>query len=321
MTSTYMMTMIMLPLLALMIFIGYYIFIPLKIRERNKRIPIRRFIIGFLPFFVSAFLVYMLVQSQYTIIKVFGLNINANYTKYFMMIEGDIVHHFQSFATPTLTIIIGFVYLMIFSFLLIFTFIILIYTKNLKALEEFTIAYIITYLVAFWFYIFFPVTVTGHTLPNVEPLLYNLNPIIDEGVRVVDPFLDNCFPSLHAAQSIMALLIIVFRTNLTRYKLFAIISTIAILFSTLYLGIHWISDLIAGCLLALFSCYIAIHYRNKISMMVNRVLLSIEIRAGILDDILCNNCQKNIRVIPHSMSVKCPYCGTIMKYHPLTYDQ
>ncbi|KAF5427603.1 MAG: adenylosuccinate synthase, partial [Candidatus Methanomarinus sp.] len=47
----------------------------------------------------------------------------------------------------------------------------------------------------------------------------------------------------------------------------------------------------------------------------------IEIRAGILDDILCNNCQKNIRVIPHSMSVKCPYCGTIMKYHPLTYDQ
>jgi ribosomal protein S27E len=119
----------------------------------------------------------------------------------------------------------------------------------------------------------------------------------------------------------MAMLIVVFRTNLTRYKLFAIISTIAILFSTLYLGIHWISDLIAGCLLALFSCYIAIHYRNKISMIVNRVLVSIEIRAGIIDDILCNNCQKSIRVIPHSMSVKCPYCGTIMEYHPLTYDQ
>jgi len=321
MTSTYMMTMIMLPLLALMVFIGYYIFIPLKIRERNKRIPIRRFIIGFLPFFVSAFFVYMLVQSQYTIIKVFGLNINTNYTKYIMMIEGDLVHYFQTFATPTLTVLMGFVYLMIFSFLLVFTFIILIYTKNLTTLEEFTIAYIITYLVAFPFYIYFPVTVTGHALPDVEPLLYNLNPIIDEGVRVVDPFLDNDFPSLHAAQSTIALLIVVFRTNLTRFKLFAIISTIAILFSTLYLGIHWISDLVAGCLLALLSYYIAIHYRKKISMIVNKVLLSIEMRAGIIDDILCSKCQNNIRVIPHSMSVKCPYCGTIMEYHPLTYDQ
>lgn len=321
MTSTYMMTMIMLPLLALMVFIGYYILIPLKIRERNKRIPIGRFIIGFLPFFVSAFFVYMLVQSQYTIIKVFGLDINTNYTKYIMMIEGDIVHHFQSFATPTLTIIMGFVYLMIFSFLLIFTFVILIYTKNLTTLEEFTIAYIITYLVAFPFYIYFPVTVTGHALSNVEPLLYNLSPIIDEGVRVVDPFLDNDFPSLHAAQSTIALLIVVFRTNLTRFKLFTIISTIAILFSTLYLGIHWISDLVAGCLLALLSYYIAIHYRKKISMMVNKVLFSIEMKAGIIDDILCSKCQKNIRVIPHNMSVRCPYCGTIMEYHPLTYDQ
>ncbi len=56
-------------------------------------------------------------------------------------------------------------------------------------------------------------------------------------------------------------------------------------------------------------------------MIVNKVLLTIEFRAGIIDDILCSKCQKNIRVIPHSMSVKCPYCGTIMEYHPLTYDQ
>ncbi|WP_157196607.1 hypothetical protein [Methanococcoides burtonii] len=72
-------------------------------------------------------------------------------------------------------------------------------TQNLKVLQEYTIAFIAIYLIALPFYIYLPVTVTGYTLPTVTPLLYNLSPIISQGVRIVDPFLDNCFPSLHAA--------------------------------------------------------------------------------------------------------------------------
>ncbi|MCL7475654.1 MAG: phosphatase PAP2 family protein [ANME-2 cluster archaeon] len=319
MTSTYLMTVIMLPLLALMTMAGFRLLIPGEVKKQYGRISLRRFLLGFGPFFVCAFLVYMLVQSQSSIVNALGLKVNVDYTGYLVMIEGDIVSHFQIFATPLLTYITAFVYLMVFSFLMVFTFIILIYTRNLHALEEFTIAFILIYITAFPFYIFFPVTVTGHTLPNVSTLLYDLSPIIDQGVRVVDPFLDNDFPSLHAALSIMATLVIVFRTNLERYKVFSIVSTLAILFSTLYLGIHWITDLVAGALLALASYYIATRYRELIFRAAHRILAVVEKRLKIGDSIVCTKCSKEVTVIPHGGFAECSGCGERMEYHPLTY--
>ena len=319
MVSENLMTVVMLPLLVLMTIVGYYVLIPGEIREQNSRIPPRRFIIGFLPFVVSASFVYLLVQSQSTIVNFLGIRVHADYTNYIMMIEGDMVAHFQSFATPLLTYLNGFVYLIIFSFIMIFTFVILIFTRNVIALEEFTIAFIIIYLTAFPFYIFFPVTVTGHALPGVSTLLYDLSPIIDQGVRVVDPFLDNDFPSLHAALSVMTVLIVVFRTNLTRYKVFVVISTIAIFFSTIYLGIHWITDLVAGTILALASYYIAVRYRKTILNQPNRILVAIEKKMSIMDQIFCEKCSNQISIIPHSTHIECPHCGSILNYHPLIY--
>ena len=320
MTSTYLMTIIMLPLLALMTVVGIYTLIPRDVKGQKYSISRRRFLIGFWPFFVSAFLVYMLVQSQSSIVNMLGIKVNADYTGYLLMIEGDLVSNFQGFATPVLTYLNGFIYLMIFSFLMIFTFVILIYTHNLKALEEFTIAFIIIYLTAFPFYIFVPVTVTGYALPNVVPLLYDLSPIIDQGVRVVDPFLDNDFPSLHAALSVMALMVVVFRTNLDRYKMFVAVSTAAILFSTVYLGIHWITDLVAGAVLGLVSYYFAVKYREVIFRILHRILVILEVRFGIKDLIYCTSCSKEISVIPHIGYVECPSCGKKMDYHPLTFE-
>jgi len=258
------MAVIMLPLLALMSIIGYHVLIPGEIREYNIKIPPHKFIVGFWPFMVSATFVYLLVQSQATIVNFLGIKVNSDYTSYIMMIEGDMVAHFQTLATPLLTYLNSFVYLIIFPFMVIFTFEILIFTRNVKALEEFTIAFIIIFLTALPFDIFFPVTVPGHVLQGVSPLFYELSPIIDQGVRVVDPFLDNDFPSLHSALSTLVLIIIVFKTNLTRYKIFVVIFTIAILFSTLYLGTNWITSLIAGIILGNISYFGAVKYREKV---------------------------------------------------------
>lgn len=307
----------MLPLLALMTVVGMHTLIPGEVKENNMSISRRRLLIGFWPFFIPAFFVYLLVQSQSSIANILGININADYTGYILMIEGDLVSHFQYFTSPMLTYLNGFIYLMLFSFLMIFTFVILIYTHNLKALEEFTTAFIIIYLAAFPFYIFVPVTVTGYTLPNVLPLLYELSPIIDQGVRVVDPFLDNDFPSLHAALSIMTLIVVAFRTDLNRYKLFTLVSTVAILFSTVYLGIHWITDLVAGAVLGLLSYYIAVNYRDVIFEKLHKILVMLEVQFGIKDLIYCASCSKEMFVIPHIGWVECPFCGEKMYYHPL----
>lgn len=320
MISEYLMTIIMLPVLLLMTITGMYFLIPAEIRKQKYRIPLRRFLLGFWPFLVSASFVYMLVQSQPAISSFFGIRVNANYTPYIMMIEGDQVSLFQSFASPVLTYIFSFVYLFIFSFLLIFTFLILVYTRNLPALEEFTIAFIIIYLTAFPFYIFVPVIVTGQTLPNVSTLMYDLSPIIDQGVRIVDPNLDNGFPSLHTALSMMAMMIILFRTDLKRYKIFISASTAAILFSILYLGIHWITDLVAGAVLAMTSYYISTRYRKNILEIPHGMLVALEKMLGIVDHIHCSKCSQQIEVIPHCRSVECPGCGETQQFHPLTYD-
>ena len=74
-----------------------------------------------------------------------------------------------------------------------------------------------------------------------------------------DPNLDNCFPSLHAALSIMAMLV-VSGTEFKRYKKFVAGVTAAILFTTLYLGIHWVIDLIAGLILAVIVYFITTRF-------------------------------------------------------------
>ena len=118
-------------------------------------------------------------------------------------------------------------------------------------------------MIAYVFYIFFPVDVTGHVLPGMVPLLYQLNPAILGIVTICSPGLNNCFPSLHAALSVMATMFILFKTDLRRYKVFAVVTTIFILFSILYLGIHWITDMIGGILLAFISYFLAIRVFKK----------------------------------------------------------
>lgn len=318
MDSPYLLTAIMLPIILLMVGIGYYAFVPEDMKINLRNISKRRLLLGILPYALSACFVYSLVNSQAATRDFLGLDPYLNYAGYILMIEGDTVSYFQSSISPLLTYTVSFVYLVIFAFLLIFTFLILVFTCNLKALQEFTIAFIIIYLVAFPFYIFFPVKVTGYTLSNMLPLLYELNPIIAQGLRFCDPTLDNCFPSLHAALSIMALLVVIFSSDLKGYKFFALVSTIAIQFSILYLGIHWITDLIGGVVLAIIAYFIAAKCRSRILRFPQRIAVATEEKLGICEPVVCKNCSSKLYVIPHSGQFQCPNCGSIQKFHPLT---
>ncbi|ABE51170.1 phosphatase PAP2 family protein [Methanococcoides burtonii] len=181
-----------------------------------------------------------------------------------VMIEGNAVTHLQEFATPWLTYLSAFVYLIGFTGLLIGTFLLFAYKKDEKSLQEFTIAFTLIYLIAYPFYTWFPVYVTSKVLPNMAPLLYTLDPSIVSFIHICAPSLNNCFPSLHSALSFMTMLIIISRTSHISFKAIAVVVTIAIHFTILYLGIHWITDMIGGILLAFTSYYIATRYCEHI---------------------------------------------------------
>ncbi|NPE28105.1 inositol phosphorylceramide synthase [Methanococcoides sp. SA1] len=216
------------------------------------------------PYTLAATIVFGLMALQIDIEQYIGLNPSLNYADVMVMIEGNAVTYIQAFATPWLTYFSAFIYLIGFSVLLIGTFLIFLYKKDAKGRQEFSIAFTLIYLIAYPFYILFPVSVTSNTLPNMAPLLYGLDPSIVKIVHVCDPTLDNCFPSLHAALSLMAMLIILTRTENYGLKALAVFTTISIQFTILYLGIHWITDLIGGIMLAFTSYYIATRYRELI---------------------------------------------------------
>lgn len=260
---------IFVPVVIMMNIIAYFVFIPRKYRIEHKRMITENkefysFIREIFPYLLLVSLIYLLVKSQGIVISAFDISPDYALAQYILHIEGNSVSIFQVFTSPLLTYVSSFIYLFGFSFLLIFTFVALIFTRQMRALREYAIAVSLIYIVAFPFYIFTPVKVTGYTLPNVLPLLYDLNPVIYNGLRTVDPFFDNCFPSLHAALSFLAMFIIIFRTDIKRFKIFAVFITLSIQFTIFYLGIHWITDLVGGLLLAVISYLIATKYHDLI---------------------------------------------------------
>ncbi len=243
---------------------GYYIFVPEPLRTKyyykNVGSPD---ISDILPYAASAIFIFILMDSQREISNFLGLSPSLNYDNYMLMLEGTRVSIFQTIANPMLTYFCGVVYLIGFPFLLIFTFVLFLFSQDEETLKEYTISFVLTYTIAYVFYILFPVNVTGHVLPDVAPLLYQLNPAILRIATIFSPSLNTCFPSLHASLSVMATLFIVFKTDLKRYKVFAVGTTILVLFSILYLGIHWITDMIGGIILAFISYFAATRILKK----------------------------------------------------------
>ena len=264
---------ILFPVVLLMNIVAYYVLVPhgyrkLQNSSAERSMDMHSFTREVLPYIGLVSFVYLLVKSQGIVVNklvnVMGISLDYDLARYIFLIEGSKVSMFQAFTNPALTYVSSFIYIFGFSFLLTFTFIFFLMTKQLKTLKEYTVALSFIYMVAFPFYIFTPVEVTGHTLPGVMPLLYNLSPLITNGMRAVDPFFDNCFPSLHAALSILAMLFIIFRTDLRGLKILAVFITLAIQFTIFYLGIHWITDFIAGIILALLSYYLATKYYSLV---------------------------------------------------------
>jgi membrane-associated phospholipid phosphatase len=249
--------------LIISVIVGYFIFVPepLKPKSSSRSLDSHR-ISEVMLYAVLAAFIFLLMNLQTAVSNFFGLSPSRNYDQYMLMLEGNKVSYFQSLATPTLTYFSVAIYLLGFSFLMIFTFVVLLCTRNSRALKEYAIAFTIIYLTAYPFYIFFPVDVTGHVIPGMVPLLYQMNPAFLRLAMICSPRLDNCFPSLHAALSVMATLFVLFKTNLRLYKIFAVGTTILIFFAILYLGIHWITDLIGGIILAFISYFIATQISN-----------------------------------------------------------
>jgi membrane-associated phospholipid phosphatase len=178
-----------------------------------------------------------------------------DYTALISAINPDFALIFQRGIYSSLTYLMTFTYILIYPGVLIFTILLLIHYREMLLFKRAALMFSLNYLIAFPFFMLFNVSTTGATLLGVEPLIYEQFPRICAAITTIDP-LDNCFPSLHVAMVFSAFLIIC-GTNYRRYKTFMYFAVPATIFAVLYLGIHWLIDILAGIMLALFTYYLA----------------------------------------------------------------
>jgi membrane-associated phospholipid phosphatase len=161
------------------------------------------------------------------------------YTDAVYTLEGSLVELFQVVTTPSLTVFFTVLYLVGFPLVVLFTYF-AVKAEDPEEARRYALSYACLTLAALPFFVLFPVGVTAYYLPGVEALLYDLHPVIGAGIAATDTLV-KAFPSLHAGLSILAALYA--RKAGRRYAYTAGALAVGITLSTLYLGIHWLSDI------------------------------------------------------------------------------
>lgn len=241
-----------------LIIIGLFIFKENKIKKFNYAdLP---FLIIFIIIFLAASALHLIeVKIDPFISSKFGLD----FTKTIYKIEGDIVSAFQIIRNPVLDNYFAFIYMIAFPFLLYFTPVLYIISKDIKALKLAVTSYSIAILISLPFLLFFPVHDTWWSSQNYHwydgnIIDFRLEEIWPSIINIFFKFttLNNCFPSMHSCLSA----IMAYTAWIKDYKRYAYLSTIfavSIPMATLYLGIHWLTDIIAGEGIALISIIIS----------------------------------------------------------------
>lgn len=181
------------------------------------------------------------------------MHLTSDYTSFIFGIEGHFVQAFQQFFhSPWLTPIIVFFYIFMLQAILAASLGVYLLDKNRVMLYATCYAVIINYALAIPFYLYFPVNEVWSYVPaGVKFTMLEVFPNFEQEYRPLSG-LNNCFPSLHTSISVtMALL--AFRSGNRRWMVITSISAVVIVFGIFYLGIHWLTDMFGGVLLAILA--------------------------------------------------------------------
>lgn len=190
--------------------------------------------------------------------------IGINVTGYIHAIEGAFVADIQSVASPPLTQYFSFIYVYGYAFLLICPVVLYLALEDAEPLRETAIAYTLNYAIGLTFYILFISYGPRNLIADqVEPLLYTDWPKSQLLTSQINRN-TNVFPSLHSSLSTtVALLAYRTREEYAKWPVVAIPVAVSVTIATMYLGIHWGTDVVTGIALGVFSVYAAERIRRR----------------------------------------------------------
>jgi len=199
----------------------------------------------------------VLRDSAQEVSRIIGLNI----TNTIYSIEGEFVAVVQSFETEALTTYFSAVYMYGYAFLLVFPLLAYAALSERETLKRLVGAYSFNYFIGLILYIIF----MAYGPRNFNDVVFtNLLYQTDAQYQMIttevnDPA--NVFPSLHTSLSAtVAIFAYKTREEYPYWLAIATVLAVSVIISTMYLGIHWATDVVFGLVLAGVCVYLADRY-------------------------------------------------------------
>jgi membrane-associated phospholipid phosphatase len=196
-----------------------------------------------------------------TVSELFGLRL----TGLIYAIEGNFVAWVQAtFVTPELTVYFSGIYVYGYVFLLVFPFVAYLALPDTTTLKRLIVAYGLNYSIGLVVY----TVVYAHGPRNLMPdmvtsLLFTYNPDFMALTSEVNEAA-NVFPSLHTSLSVtVATFAVLTREEYPRWTPVALWLATSVVIATMYLGIHWLTDVIGGIVLALGCVYLSYRFVDE----------------------------------------------------------
>ncbi len=218
--------------------------------------------------------------------RVLMANTQLDMTALVYAIEGDIVLWVQEgLRNDFLDVALTHFYVMGFMTATFASFLYPIYFDDRHMADRVSLSMFWVYLLAIPFYLFLNVRVAGDYIPTMETIAYDLTPEIHNWFNRIDPF-TNGMPSLHIGLP-FAIWLSMHRWDedgrWSRYRMFLVFFIILTAFSIIYLGIHWIVDIIGGMTIGIMAVNMTARTHEPIWRIADERLFTRRL-ARILDD-------------------------------------
>ncbi len=178
--------------------------------------------------------------------------VGIHMTSTFYNIEGEFILIFQRIASAEVTAYFSLMYVYGYAFLLVFPVIAYFALSDTRPFRRLLTAYSLNYAIGVAVYILVIAFGPRNIMPELlsETVLYESSPQYQYLTREVNRNV-NVFPSLHTSlAATVAIFAVKTREEYPLWLPIAVIIAVSVIISTMYLGIHWAIDVVAGLVLA-----------------------------------------------------------------------